>query len=660
MILNDLNWVVNRLLKMSIQEVIYRIEHSIKKWFDKVKFRHSFDYGRATQSEINLNKIFAILNIDIKILRNSFSLELKKILKEANSIVNNKFNVFGIDVCFKGKINWHLDPKTKKQWPYKFYKDIDIRNGFTYGGPKFIWEINRFYFLPTLGLSYFLTNKKKYGDKIFEIIEDWLDKNPYLYGVNWVSNIELSIRTLNLLWAVSLLKGYNFDIKHKKLINKFIYLHAAQIYKYPSKYSSCNNHALAEALALFACGVYFNNLKNSRKWFKYGKKVLEREVVHQILADGGSAEISTTYLSFVYDLFLLFKVICDKEKISYSESINERLRSSTKFIFNLMDKKGNIPNIGDQDSAIVVNFGLDNWGNFKSILNTGSILFNYSELKKVESLDLKNYLLFGEDGLAKFNEIESFSDKPENIFFKNSGIYVIKGVSKTKEILFCGNCSPMGMHPLYAHGHLDALSFTLSIDGYEIFIDPGTYLYHSGDKWRRYFRSTIAHNTVRINEVDFSEQIADFMYGKPYKIKYNKFYSDENNTKWIAEHNAYNNKLVKGFHERIFLYKKRIGEFQITDTVFSKLLEYKVEIFFHLDPKCKVKIKNRSIYISRNNTMVVLDIDKKLEIYNYYGSFKPLLGWYSKNFNEIEKTHTLVCSGTFEGKKEIVTRGVIK
>ena len=58
---------------------------------------------------------------------------------------------------------------------------------------------------------------------------------------------------------------------------------------------------------------------------------------------------------------------------------------------------------------------------------------------------------------------------------------------------------PLGFTSIAAHGHADALAMVLSIGGDELFIDPGTYAYHTEQKWRDYFKGTSAHNTVRID-----------------------------------------------------------------------------------------------------------------------------------------------------------------
>ncbi len=58
---------------------------------------------------------------------------------------------------------------------------------------------------------------------------------------------------------------------------------------------------------------------------------------------------------------------------------------------------------------------------------------------------------------------------------------------------------PLGYLSTAAHGHADALSFILHIDGKPVFVDPGTYTYHTEPEWRKYFISTLAHNTACVN-----------------------------------------------------------------------------------------------------------------------------------------------------------------
>jgi hypothetical protein len=74
---------------------------------------------------------------------------------------------------------------------------------------------------------------------------------------------------------------------------------------------------------------------------------------------------------------------------------------------------------------------------------------------------------------------------------------------------------PHGMAPSYGHAHADALSLLLYRHGEPILIDPGTFTYTGPADWRRYFRSTAAHNTVTVNGRDQAAQETAFQWSAP-------------------------------------------------------------------------------------------------------------------------------------------------
>jgi len=317
-----------------------------------------------------------------------------------------------------------------------------------------------------------------------------------------------------------------------------------------------------------------------------------------------------------------------------------------------MDKNGNIPNIGDQDSAVLVNFGLDNWENFRSVLNTGAVLFHRPEFSLEP--DIKTYLLLGAANGENLQELSTNITKNKGKLFPHAGLVVIRDIVSGMDNHLIGNLTPLGAPPLYAHGHLDVLSFTLSIDGDEFFIDPGTYLYHSGGKWRRYFRSAAAHNTLRVNGVDFTEQPGDFMFGEPYEINESVLEENEKEVIWRAGHNAYRRLKPPVSQSREIIYKKYAGVFRLYDTLFSQE-KFFSEQFFHFHPACHVKIDGQEVIIKRNGITVSMVIDSRLKVKIYKGSTDPILGWYSKKFNDLKETTTLVCSEWLEGDAKLTT-----
>ena len=636
---------------MPYQEIPWRIFEKLKKHADqKTKFQAP---GIGTELQENIFRLSTHFSPEkVK----PFKQDTDRLLSVAGDAMENRIDIFGRVTDYGNPPDWHLDPISKKQWPVKFWGDIDIRDR-RFGGVKFVWEMSRFYGLLPLAFAYRLTGDKSYADKILSLIHSWVAQNPYPVGINWASGIESAVRLANLIWALSFLAPYPFSRDDFKAINAFVNFNTLRIYRYPSKYSSANNHLLAEGFGLFLAGLYFPYLAGAPEWFAKGRTILEDEISRQILPDGGCFEYSTTYLSFVFDFFLLYRICCRSNEIGYRPKIDERLEKSWHFINSLKDAKGNIPNLGDQDSAILVNFGLDNHENFHSILNTGALLFKSADIQ-TDRKDLKTFLLTGrEHPPCKTLQTEL---SPCVTFHKYSGIAIIKDRVQDKEIMFTGHAMPMGLAPLYAHGHLDALSFTLSVGGKEIIVDPGTYLYHNSGEWRSYFRSTAAHNTLRLNKKEFSRQTGDFMFSRAYQITEHSLEQTDTKIIWQAGHDAYAKAPPFADVVRRVTWEKERNLIQLDDMVDTKSGTV-AELFFHFHPGCKVDVENPgTIDIKRNDIRIMLFYDTRFQHDILCGSKNPVAGWFSPGFNQIEKSTTVRLYNDFKQLDVISTRLIIQ
>ncbi len=69
------------------------------------------------------------------------------------------------------------------------------------------------------------------------------------------------------------------------------------------------------------------------------------------------------------------------------------------------------------------------------------------------------------------------------------------------------------------HSHADSLSVTLFGAGKELLVDPGTFVYNCAGHWRRYFRSTAAHNTVTVDHQNQATMSGTFRWatGLPWR-----------------------------------------------------------------------------------------------------------------------------------------------
>jgi hypothetical protein len=185
------------------------------------------------------------------------------------------------------------------------------------------------------------------------------------------------------------------------------------------------------------------------------------------------------------------------------------------FLASIMDAGGNVPMFGDADDGYAVRLSpAEDFCPYRSLLATGAVLFKRGDFKKkAGALDDKTRWLLPESE-SVFRELNTERTRlPPRQAFADGGYYVMGcDFCTPAEIRLVADAGPLGYRSIAAHGHADALSFTLSVGGREFFVDPGTYAYHTQPAWREYFRGTAAHNTVRVDGENQSVSGGNFMW----------------------------------------------------------------------------------------------------------------------------------------------------
>ena len=573
------------------------------------------------------------------------------VLEDAEKILRHRFDIFGIDADFGDPIDWHLDPKTGRSWPLKFWGLIDYKDGETVGGIKFAWELNRLNHLPRLAVAFNLTGDTRFKDEVFHQMESWLAANPYPAGINWIMGLELGIRIANVVWTLRFLGAETLTDREKDIVLSFVAVHARHLARYPSKHSSAANHSIAEALGLFIAGSCFPGLMGSESWKRSGREIMIREVERQIYPDGGGFEHSLPYLQFVLEMLVVFVRSCRETGDEVPGSIEDGLRRSLGFLAHIMDRNGNVPAIGDGDDGCVLKLAYGDSGMARWLLNSGAVLLEESAwLSEDAEFDQKTAFLLGPGAAASWRRLKSSGrpKSPGSAFFPDSGIAVVRG-SSPLNMLFVGNGGRLGAEPLGGHGHADALSIWLSVSGRPVLVDPGTYLFHGGGKWRDYFRSTAAHNTIRIDKLDQAEILADFMYGRFYRIVDCRFADIGDSVSWSAEHDGYGRLRDPVAHRRSVIFDKLHDRIEIEDSLRCRGRHY-IESRLHFHPERRVEREGDGYRISGGGPCLELRVDGKWTRQELLkGSLDPMGGWYSPSFNVLEETVTLLLGAWVEG-----------
>ena len=561
-----------------------------------------------------------------------------------------------IDV-FK-KINWHLDLSTGRTFPKSFAHKIDIRSD-KYGSAKHVWEVNRMQFMLHIAWHYKNSGDKKYLDLFCYHLTSWKNENPYMVGVNWYSNIEVNLRLIcwYFCWqvlGVDSLRKVDFELD--KFVSDvwlpLIYEHAEYSYNHPSLCSSANNHLISEYAGLFvaACGW---NIPHRHARLKYAWAGLEREILLQNTAEGVNREEAAEYIQFIDDFFLIAAVVGKNSGVPFSESYNERLHAMANYMNVMLDSKCNYPMYGDGDDGFVLRPDAGgHFNNFKSLLASFAVYFDDASLKRADALwDEKNELLFGAVGREKFVSMPAVAvgfSMDGNRFYPESGHYIFKrvkgvAVSGFRETYLHFDAAPLGYLSIAAHGHADALSFILHVDGCPIVVDPGTFTYHTHKDLRNYFVSTLAHNTVCVNGKNQANQAGPTMWLSHYHCK--TLNQGENFVE--ATHDGYRKEGVQ--HVRKIEFDRDVNEFIITDTLHCKV-PASVEIPFHLHPSVNAKLQGSTAVLEfAGKAKVQMSLDSKLP-------YEIREGWYSEHFGEKVQTTFLYAKTNCKGDMVFVTR----
>ena len=406
-------------------------------------------------------------------------------------------------------IDWHIDLKSGYRWnPKTYYKNI--KYGHRLGADvKVPWELSRFQHLTNLGEAYWLTKKEKYTYEFVDQVTDWTEHNPPKFGVNWACTMDVAIRACNWLLAWEFFRDSS-SISNEFIIKFFKSLlqHGRHI-KNNLEYSEtlASNHYLSDIVGLVYLGVLIPEFKESKKWKNFGTEELKKEMKKQVDSDGVDFEASTCYHRLVLELFFYatFLVIINDKNFNednfmevgneiFGEEHLQRLYKTFEFILYVLKPNGRMLQIGDNDNGRLHIFTNREVLDMRYLLTLGAIFFKELKFKVREFGFCEEALwIFGEKGYKIWQDLE------ENCLanigsraFPDAGWYVMRD---DKNYMFI-SCGSNGQNGNGGHCHNDKLSFELCVDGKDIIVDPGTYVYTSHPEWRNKFRSTAYHNTV--------------------------------------------------------------------------------------------------------------------------------------------------------------------
>jgi hypothetical protein len=648
----NIRWYLDRLRLMSLPEIIHRIHEATKRstWRSYRNGWSDFDIGDGCLpivSELG-KRLETAANRD-PALRKRIADESGLLLSGNISFLNHRWpegTLAGLRV--NDPDLFLRDPITGQRWPHfdAYCFDVPYRHAKNTGDVKYIWEINRLQFLQVAAAEARLSKDRVLAQKILDVILSWMDVNPPFLGINWCSGIELAIRIVTIVIVLSFL-GEVEDYETRVRLRTFIHAHAFWIARYPSLFSSANNHLIAEVLGLFLSGTLLPDLPHAQQMADHGRTVLTREIEKQILNDGVGAEQSSSYTAFSVETFALAGLIGRLTDNSLPPQYEQRLASAVEFMSWLIDTNGCFPAIGDNDEGRVVALSLSPEPDyFTSVAASVGNFLGRKEFITFRKVPELRDAIFGTPTVA------STPQRTGMRIFPTGGYTVVRETHAGQPVLLVFDHGPLGYLSIAAHGHADALAIWLHAGGVPVFVDAGTYLYHAGRTWRDYFRSTAAHNTMTIEGESGSISSGAFQWshkGRAHLLSY----KDEPNWYVEAQHDGYEARFGVVHCRRV---TRTENGFDVADRLVGQGLPRAVSIRFLVSPDLTASRDGNSWRIELPNGIVVsVQGPAGFDMVKARADEAAPAGWTSMFFGDRRATDQLLFNGIL-GADPAITR----
>ncbi|MCC7174625.1 MAG: alginate lyase family protein [Bryobacterales bacterium] len=422
-----------------------------------------------------------------------------EVIRLAGEVLAHRFPLLGRVIDTGAEIDWRRDYVHQVSTGPVYARRIPYLDFARAGDHKFVWELNRHQHLVLLAQAWLFTSDGRYRDEIFGQLENWLDQNPFLKGMNWASSLEVAFRSLSWVWVYHW-TGHAMERGLRRRFLEELYRHAVYLEHNLSIHFSPNTHLLGEAAALHALGTLFPAWPGSHRRRRLGREIVLAQMDSQVLPDGFHFERSVYYHVYALDMFVLHHLLEPAPGPWLA-----RLRRMAECLDVLMGPARLLPQTGDDDGGRLFHPYGERLHFGRATLATCARLFPEAGFRHAaEDLAEQAAWWLGEPALRA--ETPAAAPRTSTLL-PDAGLAVMKA-GETHIVIDCG---PFGAGNA-GHRHAGVLGLSAWRGDQEILIDPGTFTYVGDARLRDWFRGTAAHNTIRIGGLDQATPAGPFRW----------------------------------------------------------------------------------------------------------------------------------------------------
>lgn len=641
-------WYLRRLQCMSPQEVVWRTSDAVKQraWRPRqvpasTVPRYLTRLVRDGQAEPRLAGTPRFAPLPAGTLDAVPAAATRRLVHAADEILAGRWEVLGVTRQDMAAPDWFLDPLSGRRAPQAEYSfSINHRNQAVTGNVKQVWELSRHHHLTVLAAAYALTGDRRYAERAASHLRSWWEANPFLSGIHWTSGIELGIRLISWTWTRRLLDGWDGvrDLfEENELARRQIWWHQTWLSGFRSRGSSANNHVVAEAAGQLTAALAFPWFSESAAWTDEASRLLQQELASNTFPSGVNRELAFDYHGLVAELGLIAAVEADHAGRPLPDGTWRLLGRMLDVAAACLDRDLQAPRQGDSDEGRALVIGAPEDNRWETLLALGRAIFGAPGWWPSAQPGVVSTLLAA---LAREHSLAARpAERPSH--FADAGITILRSEPDDGPEIWCRcDSGPHGFLSIAAHAHADALSVEVRHDGIDILADPGTYCYSSDPVFRRYFRSTIGHNTLEVLGRDQSVSGGPTMWIRHAASRLTSLESsvDGDERRWVAEHDGYRTLDPSVTHRRTVEFRGKQRLIEITDEI-DGAGRPPVRLAFHLGPAVEASLDGKVLSLrwqdrDGSEATATMTLPPSLDWSLIRGAENPVLGWYSPAFGQ--------------------------
>lgn len=537
---------------------------------------------------------------------------------------------------------------------------------------RHLMELHRHAHLVPLAQAYAATGRGRYLHALVQQLDSWMQACPWPHGVAWMSALDVGLRLAN--WAIvwQLLgvsaspRDHGHDVLPAALRERWlaqVMLHAHHIQHNLSRHSSANNHLIGELLGLVVAQATWPHWSALARWAADAATQLDAETLRQNGPDGANLEQASWYQGFSFELLALHWHLAECAATPRPAAVKARLMAMARCAAALRDSSGQVSHHGDADGATALGLVSEHPDALERLLDLAVSLRLTPELAPLltHAATLGPWIT-GEvaSRLAASPAAVAAVRRSLPRRFDDGGLYLLgQDLGGAREVMMTLDAGPLGYLSIAAHGHADALSLRLSVAGRQVLVDRGTGSYNTEPAWRRYFRGTLAHNTVCLDGADQSVYGGPFLWVVQAACALAHFESNDALGHFAAQHTGYRRLPGQPVHARDVRWEGGAAQrYTVTDHIRSQGA-HSAAVAWHFAPDCQVTLLADGRVRVQHDDTPLLHMQVQDHSTGHWtlhrGQAEEFLGWHSPHLGAWAPATSLLWHTRTSGATQITT-----